>query len=228
MDENPSCFLDYERPVENITWKDTQNFCRRLNQLHSTADFFRLPTEAEWERACRAGTQNTIYDGDIENDKPETRIALGRVAWYAENSGDAYDLEKSIDRIVRNAQNQPCLEKQGTRKVGKKIPNEWGLYDMLGNVWEWCSDAFGYFSYQRDGADTQAERLEYVMDPTGPKGARTRVIRGGAWNEPAHNVRAACRDDEHPNTRDVNIGFRLVGSSGAPPYEEDTNSEFRK
>jgi formylglycine-generating enzyme required for sulfatase activity len=202
MGENPSYFVDHERPVERVSWKDVRTFCLRLNRLFSTVDFFRLPTEAQWEYACRAGTQTSTY-------RP-----LDSIAWYEDNSSDGYDLNTSIPQVVDSVQNQPNRQKpRGTRKVGTKLPNAWGLYDMLGNVWEWCSDSFGYYKAHGKDSKTEVKNFEYHVDPSGPTGSSKRIIRGGSWNEPAKNIRAACRDSEYPHESDLDIGFRLVASN---------------
>ena len=136
-------------PVENVTWVDCQRFLRRLNAIHDGAGKFRLPTEAEWEYACRAGTRTAYSAGASESD-------LAREGWYRHNSGTT------------------------VHSVGQKRPNAFGLYDMHGNVYEWCQDRFAAYS------------SDAVTDPTGPSSGDHRVLRGGsyfyspAWCRSAH------------------------------------------
>jgi len=164
MGNNPSRFKGPDLPVENVSWDDAQEFIQKLNQMLGT-DSLRLPTEAEWEYACRAGTTGARYG------------ELGEVAWYYDNSD------------------------QKTHPVGQKAPNAWGLYDMLGNVWEWCQDWHG--SYPSGP----------VTDPTGPSAGSFRVDRGGSWRNYARGVRAALRGINLPGIRyGGGVGFRLARS----------------
>jgi formylglycine-generating enzyme required for sulfatase activity len=165
MGTNPSDFKgNPNRPVEMVSWEDVQEFIKRLNQQEGW-EVCRLPTEAQWEYAARAGTTTERY-GDVD-----------AIAWYAENS----DIE--------------------THAVGQKRPNAWGLYDMLGNVWEWC----------HDGKRTYTAAL--VTDPMGPIGAgAARAVRGSALGYDAQYVRAAYRNAYAPGHRVGFIGFRCVSS----------------
>jgi formylglycine-generating enzyme required for sulfatase activity len=165
MGKNPSHFAgNPNRPVENVSWNDVQEFIRRLNQQEGW-EVCRLPTEAQWEYAARAGTTTERY-ADVD-----------AIAWYAENSG--YE----------------------THAVGQKRPNAWGLYDMLGNVWEWCHDG-----KRRYTAYT-------VVDPIGPTDAGAhRVVRGGSWHYSARYVRAAHRYWGNPGYRVDDLGFRCASS----------------
>lgn len=163
MGGNPSHFKGPDLPVERVSWNDVQEFIGKFNGMLGVTSF-RLPTEAEWEYACRAGTTSARY-GSLED-----------VAWYTGNSGS------------------------GTHPVGQKQPNAWGLYDMLGNVWEWCQDWYGSYP---DG-DT--------IDPKGPSSGSYRVYRGGSWSLVAWNVRAAYRPYFGPGFRGINLGFRLARS----------------
>ncbi len=138
-------------------------FISKLNAMLGVT-CFRLPTEAEWEYACRAGTTSATY-GNLDD-----------VAWYENNSG------------------------KETHPVGQKQPNAWGLYDMLGNVWEWCQDWYGGYP---DGD---------VIDPVGPSSGSRRVIRGGSWYHFARDVRAARRILDAPGYRNNDLGFRLARS----------------
>jgi formylglycine-generating enzyme required for sulfatase activity len=170
MGSNPSNFINAIHPVENVSWLDAQIFIATLNA--SKAGFggpYRLPTESEWERAYRAGTTTRFYWGD---DPTETDI--DDYAWYTSNSGGE------------------------THDVGEKLPNGWGLYDMAGNVSEWCQDWFDTYP------------AGPVTDPQGPSSGTRRVLRGGAWNFSPGDCRAALRFGFSPIGGGVNIGFRLL------------------
>jgi formylglycine-generating enzyme required for sulfatase activity len=169
MGQNPSRFKAPRHPVEQVSWEDVQVFLRRLEERIPIAGA-QLPTEAQWEFACRAGTETSTYAPTME---------LGEIAWYLENSGGS------------------------AQDVGLKKPNGWGLYDILGNVWEWCGDWFSSY----DGSTKH--------DPTGPLKGSFRVIRGGSWLNVAGDVRAASRYWNAPGVRnDVDLGFRF--SLGRP------------
>ncbi|MFQ5731103.1 MAG: formylglycine-generating enzyme family protein [Planctomycetaceae bacterium] len=136
-----------------ISWKKAVEFCRRLSKLEGKT--YRLPTEAEWEYACRGRTKsNWSFGNDGEQ--------LGEYGWFDANAYKA--------------------KQQYAHAIGQKQPNPWGLYDMHGNVWEWCSDWYGRY------AKTKA-----ATDPTGPKNGRVRVWRGGGFADPAVNTRSATR-----------------------------------
>lgn len=167
---NPSSFKGHSLPVETVTWMDAVKFCNRLSEslgidtcywidtkteqviLNPEANGFRLPTEAEWQYACQAGTKDIRYG------------KLNEIAWFKDNS-----------------HHQP-------HQVGQKLPNAWGLYDMLGNVWEWCSDIYDesvYGSY--------------------------RVFRGGGWCDKERSVMATTRRRSHPvSFRIDDLGFRIA------------------
>ena len=170
MGINPSHFNDCgdNCPVEQISWNEVQKFIRRLNQR--TGKSYRLPTESEWEYACRTGTRTRFFFGNSDSQ-------LGLYAWYDENSG------------------------RTTHPVAQKQPNAWGLYDMYGNVWEWCSDWYGDYP---SGS---------VTDPAGPASGDNRVIRGGSWNCDARYCRSAIRGGYGPGFRFYNLGFRLAASA---------------
>jgi formylglycine-generating enzyme required for sulfatase activity len=159
---NPSIFRGSDQlPVDSISWDDCQEFCRKVG------DGLRPPTEAEWEYACRAGTQTRFSFGDIDT-------ALGDYAWYTGNSGSR------------------------THPVGQKKSNPWGLYDMHGNVWEWCADWYGDYP---GGA---------ITDPAGPASSPHRVLRGGSCNNAPGENRAAARGRGAPDLRGGH-GFRVAG-----------------
>jgi formylglycine-generating enzyme required for sulfatase activity len=169
MGNNPSEFKGANNPVEMVSWEDAVKFCRKLSALpaeKAAGNVYRLPTEAEWEYACRAGTTTKYSFGDDESD-------LADYAWYGDNSGSK------------------------THPAGVKQPNAWGLYDMHGNVWEWCQDWYGDYS---SGA---------VRDPTGPSSGSSRVIRGGSWSFTAEFCRSASRDWYLPSSRNYSFGFRV-------------------
>jgi len=152
MGSNPSRFKGDDRPVEGITWEDVQEFIRRLNAKEGT-DKYRLPTEAEWEYACQAGSDGKWTFGSDEKH-------LGEYAWHKGNS-------------VKE-----------THPVGKKRANAWGLYDMHGNVYEWCQDRYNQVYYSGSPE----------LDPEGPSSGEERVLRGGSWGEGPNDTRCAYRN----------------------------------
>ena len=174
MGSNPSEFTgNLQRPVEKVSWNDCQTFIAELNAL--TGQTFRLPTEAEWEFAARGGnrSQGHKYAGSNTVDD---------VAWYYDNS---YAVGSSSPDY-------------GTHTVATKAPNELGLYDMSGNVWEWCQDRYGSYS-----SDAQT-------NPTGPTTGLQRVWRGGAWNDYAGKSRVSNRFLSVPSGAFNYLGLRLV------------------
>jgi uncharacterized protein (TIGR02996 family) len=150
-------------PVQSVLWGECTKFHRALGKL--TGESFRLPTEAEWEHACRAGTSEGVYLGDF------SKVDL--VSWNLDNSRGRVQM------------------------VMKKPPNAWGLYDVLGNVWEWCADGKRAYTAAR------------VTDPVGPNGAR-RVVKGGAWRSGTGRCRAGARYAEGTTHRTDDQGFRVV------------------
>ena len=169
MGVNPSEFKGGNNPVEMVSWEDAVEFCRRLSELPAekeAGNVYRLPTEAEWEYACRAGTTTKYSFGDDESE-------LRDHAWCSENS----DVQ--------------------THRVGSKKPNAWGLYDMHGNVFEWCQDWYGDYP---SGS---------VTDPTGPAVGSFRVFRGGSWDINAGDCRSAFRSGSYPSVRVSHFGFRV-------------------
>jgi len=171
---NPSHFQGNDCPVEQVSWDDCDTFIARLNKLVRGGGF-RLPTEAEWEYACRAGTATATYAGNLWIDG-NIAPQLEAIAWYQGNSG------------------------MRPHPVGQKAANPWGLYDMLGNVNEWCADWWAFYDLGID------------CDPQGSSGGTDRVVRGGSWRGSARNVRAANRNADRPKYRSENNGFRLARS----------------
>ncbi|MCB9524551.1 MAG: formylglycine-generating enzyme family protein [Myxococcales bacterium] len=206
MGENPSSFQDPERPVEQVSWDDTQRFFERLRDEHGFGA--ELPTEAQWEYACRAGTQTATWVGDLTLKGTYDAPELATIAWYEGNSGQGFDQGKGMpfSRV-------PGVV-GGTRKVAQKQPNPFGLYDILGNVWEWCQ-AYWQPTYLS----------EVTEDPPGPSSREMRVGRGGSWDSPARNLRSASRDPIHPSVRYAALGFRLVRSHAALEHDAAPSSE---
>lgn len=174
-------------PVTQVTWEECLTFIGRLNVLEKT-DRYRLPSEAEWEYACRAGAQTAFSAGDISALHCETDPVLDAIGWYCANSGFL------------------------PQPVAQKAPNAWGLYDMHGNVQEWCQDraAWRHSISGRTGVFTDTYRSGAV-DPLSLAGDR-RVLRGGAWNSSAQDCRAAKRIVFQPSVRRTYIGFRVARS----------------
>jgi formylglycine-generating enzyme required for sulfatase activity len=230
MGKNPSYFHDPDRPVEQVSWEDAVGFAQKLNEWFGKRKrkpsskrligwgelSFRLPTEAEWEYACRSGTNTDTYLGDLEIRGAANAPLLDRLGWYGGNSGREYDLQKSysLERDwLKNRQYPDTVG--GTRKVCGKEPNGWGLYDMLGNVWEWCEDWYGEYTAER------------VADPVGPSKGTARVIRGGCWFYPARLLRSACRFGLDPGSRDYDLGFRLLSSARQVKSTESGHGDSR-
>ena len=220
MGENPSRFKSGDRPVESITFEQVAAFIERLNE--GCGGGFRLPTEAEWEYACRAGTRTATYAGSMTILGANNAPILEGIAWYGGNSGVEFDLEEGHDASGWEEKAHE-FSKAGTRRVGQKLPNPWGLYGMLGNVWERCSDWYA------DDLTLGQEGL--LMDPTGPESGGDRVVRGGSWCYHARYVRAAYRDAWLDDDDAYGlVGFRLArghelkekgerGGGGAPGEE---------
>jgi len=164
-------------PVEMISWFDAIAFCEALNALNVVPEelAFRLPREAEWEYACRAGTK-TPYP------------------WGSTLNGDEANCNGSMP--YGGAKPGSCLARPSTVRSYK--PNAWGIYDMCGNVWEWCADRYGEYD------------ATSLKDPTGPPTGDERVMRGPGWCSPAQNCRAAKRCNEDPANRYFFSGFRVV------------------
>jgi formylglycine-generating enzyme required for sulfatase activity len=171
-------------PVEKVSWEDAVSFCKRLSELpdeKTAGRVYRLPTEAEWEYACRAESETSFHFGGSSKLSDD-------FAWFGNS----------------NKQTHP---------VGQKKPNAWGLYDMHGNVFEWCGD---WFNEYPKGA---------VSDPTGPKEGVLRVFRGGSWQFGAASGRSATRFFTAPFGRGDWIGFRVALSSSQIPKSPEAGSK---
>ncbi|WP_339136578.1 MAG: formylglycine-generating enzyme family protein [Candidatus Electrothrix sp. GW3-4] len=197
--ENPSKFKSPDRPVEQVSWEDCQKFVQEINQQISRLNLS-LPSEAQWEYACRAGSSTALYTGEIEIIGKRNAPALDDIAWYGGNSGRNFELDNGYDTSDWK-EKQYDDKRAGTHPVGLKQANDWGLYDMLGNVWEWVADPW-HEDY--DGAPEDGKIWE------NDKPDENRVIRGGSWNNKARNCRSACRNRNEPDNRNDNIGFRCA------------------
>ena len=187
MGYSPSAFQAWGRrcPVDSVSWFQAVLFCNKLSEREglvpcyrfekaqviwdSDANGFRLPTEAEWEYACRAGTETVYHTG---NDTEDLDVA----GYYFDNADNR------------------------THRVAQKVPNPWGLYDMHGNVWEWCWDWFGEYSRFPE------------KDPSGPMAGDLKTLRGGIWLFDARGCTSAVRYWLIPRGRSYNVGFRVVRS----------------
>jgi len=169
-------------PIYYVSWNEVQEFINRLNRRLDPGKRYRLPTEAEWEYACRAGTSSRYHTGDNESD-------LDWAGWYKVNSG------------------------QETHRVGQKASNAWGLYDMHGNVWEWCEDWYDseYYDEMYDYHNATPH-----IDPQGPPTGSLRVMRGGSWFNNMQGCRSTVRARGRPMLRYSSCGFRLVRDSTHP------------
>jgi formylglycine-generating enzyme required for sulfatase activity len=198
MGENPSRFRSASRPAENVSFDAVLAFLSQINRMVGGLELV-LPSEAQWEYACRAGTGTATYAGNLRivgwNDVP----VLDAIAWYGGNSGVDFELDNGWDSTLWREKQYPH-QRAGTHPVGLKAPNAWGLYDMLGNVWEWCADPWhqSYLGAPADGS---------VWSEPGER-ASARVIRGGSWFDDARNVRAASRYFEPPAYSHAVLGFR--------------------
>jgi len=172
MDHNPSAIIDPMHPVDSVSWHEAKQFCAKLTSKLNSLGYvrFRLPTEKEWEYSCRAGTQSAYCAGEGER-------ALMKVAWYCQIGSE---------RANR------------TKPVGQYEANRWGIYDMHGNVWEWCEDSY------------VTHIISEEFDPNSPDSSPRRALRGGSWNMDLSYCRSASRLGEPPDVKRNDIGFRIV------------------
>jgi len=213
-----------ELPVENITWHDSTTFCRLLDALLPDGPGFHLPTEAQWEYACRAGDVDKVpFQCPISLEGDVLSPDLEAYAWYGGNSGK--------DGVVSNPQDSSSwLGKEhgspsaGTHPVKTKLPNDIGLHDMLGNVWEWCADAWDEEAYSKRTDGAKDPRVDSADD------GAFRVVRGGSWGFQALHCRAAVRFGGHPGRRDDSLGLRLAAGqeSAEPPKTERSDLPQRR
>jgi len=197
MSNNPSWFSgDLTRPVEYVAWTDATNYCARFTAQERTAGrlpagyVYRLPTEAEWENGCRAGTTSSYSYGEDTNG---TELVF--YGWFYDNSGST-NTPTGYAYIING-------EYYTTQPAGTKQPNPWGLYDLYGSVWEWCQDWYG--SYPGGS----------VTNYAGPASGTYRVVRGGSWNTGSDSCRSANRSCADPAVRSSGIGFRTVLAPGS-------------
>ena len=189
MWNNSSRFFSFgdAHPVENVSWHDSQEFIARLNKKENT-DKYRLPTEAEWEYAARAGSTTAFANGDI-TEPNGLDPNLDKMGWFKDNSNEH------------------------THSVGQKQPNAWGLYDMHGNVWEWCQDWLE--SYEDGSMANSRSSTEGIY----------RVLRGGSWISTVRSCRSAFRFGDNPHDRSIDAGFRLVKDIDGLNNEEICKTE---
>lgn len=199
MGNNPSRFQSPTRPVENVSWNDAQDFLARINARIPGLDLT-LPSEAQWEHACRAGTATAIYTGELAILGERNAPALDPIAWYGGNSGVDFDLDNGYDSSGWKEKQYPHT-KAGTRPVKLKRANPWGLHDMLGNVWEWTQDHWhGDYRGAPDDGSAWEDR----------DAGADRVLRGGSWLNLARLVRTAYRSRGHPANRGGYDGIRCA------------------
>ena len=192
---DPALYLgneDDDLPMYFVSWNEAMEFARKLTGRERAAGRlpagyeYSLPTEAQWEYACRAGSTGATYAG------PNNPAVLDQIAWYDQNSAAGY----SGRRLGPT--------RSGPRAVAQKQPNAWGLYDMQGNIWQWCRDWYG--PYPRGD----------VTDPIGPESGTARVNRGGSFGSGAHALRSAARAANPPPEASAYRGFRVALSPAAP------------
>ena len=194
MDSNPSSSLNncLDCPVDSVSWYEANEFIKKLNKKER-ARSYRLPTEAEWEYSCRAGSLTAFYTGDITAFNCDLDNALDKAAWYCGNSG----LQKPYYNL------KPHIS-------GLKEPNKNGLYDMHGNVMEWCLDSTTWNNIFSRRAEASLETYkDGIINPLGKKGDK-KILRGGSFVQSTIMARAAKRFFFRPGVKRNYIGFRLV------------------
>ena len=182
----------------NVTWNDAQALARWLSRIEGHR--YRLPTEAEWEYACRAGSRSLYPHGD----NPQQLVAAGNT------------FDQAAAPLWPRWRQHALVGNDGyafTAPVGRFAPNAFGLYDMLGNAWEWVADWHGDTSYAENAARSPA------TDPQGPPDGHVRVRRGGSWHTWAFYARCGYRNWNSPQTRYTLVGMRLVRDVGAPGHK---------
>jgi formylglycine-generating enzyme required for sulfatase activity len=194
--------IGHNHPVDHVTWDDAVEFCKRLSELpeeKKARHVYRLPTEAEWEYACRAGTTTAYNTGD-------SRFSLDQSGWYGDNAGS-----QPIDSAEKFREAKGNIKKYALglmangntpHPVGRKKPNAWGLYDMHGNLWEWCSDWSGDYP------------TEDIIDPKGPSEGKDKVHRGGCYLVESALCRSSTRNSDPPGDTYYYLGFRVVMEVG--------------
>ncbi len=201
MRNNPSYFQNCGEncPVEQVSWNDVQEFIKKLCGMEKMNPCkYRLPTEAEWEYSARAGSTTELYNGKLETNGYFKSKNLDRIGWFAGNAKANYKGGFSYRKFVFNDAPHLFL---GNQIVGKKKPNAWGLYDMIGNVYEWNEDWFGDKYYDKSP----------LVDPKGPDVGEGRVLRGSSWFNLANkSSRLSTRGVSSPGYRDFFVGFRLA------------------
>lgn len=199
---NRSLENDKDLPIVYVSWNDATAFCQKLNELEKDrlpqGYRYRLPTEAEWEYACRAGTQGDYYDGIGHIGTAYNDPNLSPLAWYGGNS--SYQLQGTGHDVTALVGREDSSPKAYLREVATKLPNGLGLYDMLGNAWEWCLDFYNKYS-----------PLEQTDPLCGiPKGTPRHIIRGGGWHSKASSCTCHSRGRQIPELRHFDLGFRIV------------------
>ncbi len=186
------------QPVIYVSWHDTVEYCGWLTKKFQT--IFRLPSEAEWEYACRAGSSEMVYSGNIDFTNPKESTTLDEIAWY---SGNCRAKESNGFFAENVLEKNNHIKQSGPKSVCQKKPNDLGLYDMIGNVWEWCSDWY----------DEEYYLISPEENPTGPEIGSRHVMRGGSWFSETRDARAAFRGGKLPDYRSYDIGFRICAGN---------------